>query len=388
MLKHSQRYLFIALFLSLTAIASPTFAQNQTEDDYERQLKELSSTIDKLKKQLASTKTSKDKLQQSLQSSEQEIGKFTKRIEEIKEALSREKKQLSQHQARRAELEKSRQSQQQQINQIIREAYLLGQESQIKLILNQEEPAKVTRMLRYHDYVISAHKVKIDRFIATIDEINKSESDILASTRRLETNQEQLTQRFEQLKGSQAKRLRTLAALTKEISQKGGDLSQLQKDRNRLERLLDEATQALSNLKLPNDSKPFRTVKGKLPYPSKGRILQSYGQPRLNGRLRWQGLLISGKSGDNIVSVHHGRVIFSDYLRGHGLMLIIDHGDGYMSLYAHNQTLLKDTGDWVRSNDVIATLGDSGGQTQAGLYFEIRHNGKPQNPKAWLSAKK
>jgi len=387
MLKHLPHYLCIAL-LSLLVAAAPSLAQNQDEDNYEKQLKELSSTIDKLKKQLANTKTSKDKLQQSLQSSEQEIGQFTKRIKEIKEALSREKKQLSQHQTRRADLETSRQSQQQQINQIIREAYLLGQESKIKLILNQEEPSKATRMLRYHDYIINAHKVKIDRFIATIDEINQSEANILASTQRLEANQNKLTSRFKQLKDSQAKRLGTLAALTKEIHKKGGNLSQLQKNRSHLEHLLEQATQALSNLKLPSDSKPFRTVKGKLPYPSRGHILQSYGQPRLNGRLRWQGLFISGKSGDNVVSVHHGRVIFSDYLRGHGLMLIIDHGDGYMSLYAHNQTLLKDTGDWVRSNEVIATLGNTGGQRQAGLYFEIRHNGKPQNPKPWLSAKR
>jgi septal ring factor EnvC (AmiA/AmiB activator) len=377
--------IFTALLLILS-ISNGSYAQD--EDDYEKKLKELSITIDKLQNQLISTKTSKDKLQQSLKTSEQEVGEYTKRIQEIKEALSREKKQLVQYQSNRIELEKSRQEQQSQINQIIRQAYLLGQQSQIKLLLNQEEPAKMTRMLRYHDYIITAHKEKIDRFIKTIDEINKSEANIIASTARLTDNQEKLGDRFQQLKNTQAKRLKTLAALTLEINQQGGDLTNLQKDQDRLERLLDEATQALSQLKLPSDSKPFRTLKGKLPYPSNGRILNSYGQSRLDGRLSWRGLFISGKSGDQVVSVHHGRVIFSDYLGGHGLLLIIDHGDGYMSLYAHNQALLKDTGDWVSSNDVIATLGNSGGQAEEGLYFEIRHNGKPQNPTPWLTAKK
>lgn len=295
---------------------------------------------------------------------------------------------MNRFRSNRVMLEKSRREQQTQINQIIRQAYSLGQQSQIKLLLNQEEPAKMTRMLRYHDYIIGAHKDKIDRYRSTIADISRSEDDIAASTLSLKDKQAQLNDRFRGLKNTEAKRLQTLAALTLEIRSKGGDLANLHKDQDRLERLLAEATQALSQLVLPSDAEPFRTLKGRLPYPSKGRILQSYGQSRLDGRLRWRGLFISGKNGDPVVSVHHGRVIFSDYLGGHGLLLIIDHGDGYMSLYAHNQALLKDTGDWVGSNDTIATLGNSGGQVQAGLYFEIRHNGKPQNPSPWLTTKK
>jgi septal ring factor EnvC (AmiA/AmiB activator) len=383
-----QLYVFALVAGIALSFAMSDFAVAQSEEDYEKKLRELSNTIDEIQRQLTSTRTSKDKLQQSLQVSEQEIGEYTKKIKEIKEALSREKKQLNQYQSNRIVLEKSRQGQQTQINQITRQAYLLGQQSQIKLLLNQEEPAKMTRMLRYHDYIISAHKEKIDRYITTIADINKSAANIIASTTRLTDNQAKLNDRFQSLKNTQARRLQTLAALTREISLKGGDLTNLQRDQDRLQRLLEEATQALSQLILPSDAKPFRSLKGKLPYPSKGRILQSYGQPRLDGRLRWRGLFISGKSGDQVVSVHHGRVIFSDYLGGHGLLLIIDHGDGYMSLYAHNQALLKDTGDWVGSNDIIATLGNSGGQAQEGLYFEIRYNGKPQNPSPWLATKK
>ncbi len=358
----------------------------QSEKDYEEQLKALSVTIAKLQKELAKTKTSKDKLQQSLQTSEEEIGTLTKKIQSIKEALNREKKQLNQHQEQRADLEQSRQKQQTQINRIIRQAYLLGRQSQVKLMLNQEEPYRVTRMLRYHDYIIGAHKERMDEYLDTIRKINAIETTITAATEKLESKQRQLNGQYQELKDSQSQRLATLKSLTREIRKKGGSLSKLQGDHERLERLLEQATQALSKLILPGDAKPFRTARGKLPFPAKGRITRNYGTPRLNGKLRWNGLFITGKSGSQVVSVHHGRVIFSDYLRGHGLLLIIDHGDGYMSLYAHNQTLLKETGDWVRSNDPVATVGNTGGQAQAGLYFEIRHNGKPQNPKPWLSS--
>jgi septal ring factor EnvC (AmiA/AmiB activator) len=375
------RSLLLTCILSLLSLS--TFAQ--TEADYEKQLKELAVTIDKLQKELAKTKSSRNSLQNALQKSEEEISDLTKKIESIKEALAREKKQLSQHQSRRAELEKSRQQQQQQINLIVRQAYLLGRQSQIKLLLNQEAPYRITRLLRYHDYIVEAHKEKMDTYLDTIRQINAVEETIIATTERLENTQQQLNDRFQQLKTSQSQRLATLSSLNQELRSKGGALNQLKGDQERLEKLLEEATRALSKLVLPGDAKPFRSIRGKLPYPTKGRISKYYGSPRLNGKLRWKGLFITGKLGEKVVSVHHGRVIFSDYLRGHGLMLIIDHGDGYMSLYAHNQTLLKETGDWVRSGESIATLGNTGGQTQAGLYFEIRHNGKPQNPKPWLN---
>lgn len=362
----------------------PAWAQAETE--YEEQLKALSANIAKLQKELSKTKGSRDKLQQSLQKSEEEIGSLTKKIDSIKEELSREKKQLAQHQSHRAELEESRISQQQQVNRIVRQAYLLGRQSQVKLMLNQEEPSKVTRLLRYHDYIIGAHKEKMDAYLATIREINQVENRIIATTDRLEASREELNKRFQELKQSQANRLATLGTLSRSITEKGDSLSKLTGDRERLERLLEEATRSLSNLKLPNDAKPFRSVKGKLPYPAKGRVTNSFGSYRLDGKLRWDGIFIQGDAGSKVVSVHYGRVIFSDYLRGHGLLLILDHGDGYMSLYAHNQTLLKETGDWVSKNETIAMLGNTGGQAQAGLYFEIRYNGKPQNPSPWLDA--
>jgi septal ring factor EnvC (AmiA/AmiB activator) len=379
------KLLLTLTFLLFCSISTSVFSQSETE--YEKQLKDLAVTIEKLKKELSKTKSSRDKLQSSLQQSEEEISNLSKKIDDIKEALAREKKQLNQHQRRRAELEKSKSTQQEEVSRIITQAYQLGQQSQIKMLLNQESPYKIKRLMRYHQYIIAAHKEKIDAFLSTIENIKTTETEIIDSTNRLESHSQTLAERFNALKQTQSRRLSTIASLNKDLQKKGDNLSKLRNDRGRLEKLLEEATLALSKIKLPGDAIPFKNAKGKLPFPAKGRIKHRFGSPILNGKLHWKGLFITGQTGDSVKSVHYGRVIFSDYLRGHGLLLIVDHGNGYMSLYAHNQSLLKETGEWVSSGETIAKLGNSGGQSQTGLYFEIRRNGQPIDPITWLKRK-
>ena len=148
--------------------------------------------------------------------------------------------------------------------------------------------------------------------------------------------------------------------------------------------LLDEVTTSLANLQLPSDAILFKKLRGKLPKPVKGKTLHNYGSYRSSSQLTWNGVFYGDSLGSDVAAVHYGRVIFSDYLKGHGLLLIVDHGDGYMSLYAHNQTLYKEIGDWVSSKEVIAAVGNSGGLENPGLYFEIRYQGRPQDPRRWL----
>jgi len=368
-----------SLYLSLPAFG-------QTEADYEAQLKNLADTIKQLQDELSKVKSSKDKLDQSLQTSEQEASELIKKIEAIKEALASEKKQLSQHQARRAELEQVKSAQQLEIQQVVRQAHALGRQSQVKLMLNQEEPSRISRLLQYHDYIVGAQVEKLEIYLSTIDKLEQVTRRINDSAERLEEQQSRLDKRFVALKQTQSERLATLSLLNNELKTKDGALSKLQADRQRLERLLEEATRALANIVLPQrDTRPFATVKGDLALPSQGRIVNRYGSARLGGALRWDGFFMTGEMGSPVNAVHYGRVIFSDYMRGHGLLLIIDHGDGYMSLYAHNLTLLKETGDWVAADEPIATMGNTGGQTQAGLYFELRYQGKTVNPHRWFA---
>lgn len=181
----------------------------------------------------------------------------------------------------------------------------------------------------------------------------------------------------------QQHRKSTLAKLNTRITRQNLALSQLKEDKAELERILEEVTQALASMKLPGNNQPFASFRGKLSWPVSGKISHRFGSSRVAGKLNWDGVMINAAGGTQVKAIYHGRIVFSDYLRGHGMLLIIDHGDGYMSLYAHNQILYKVAGDWVSEGETIATVGSTGGRSAPGLYFEIRHRGKPDNPAKW-----
>lgn len=171
----------------------------------------------------------------------------------------------------------------------------------------------------------------------------------------------------------------------------------MQEDERRLQRLLDSlATAPRDNSQTPAEGElasegtehtPFLTLRGRLQWPSRGKLTTRYGSARKVGKLKWQGVNIKAPEGTEVHAISHGRVAFSDWLRGFGLLTIIDHGDGYMSLYGGNQSLFKEVGDWVEAGEVIAGVGNSGGRKNSALYFEIRHNGKPTNPLKWCRNK-
>ena len=165
-------------------------------------------------------------------------------------------------------------------------------------------------------------------------------------------------------------------------------MSNLETSRGRIENLLKSLGELLADIPTsPSENQPFVSQKGKLPWPVNGRFLNNFGQPKNYGDLKWNGVLIKAELGTPVRVVSHGRVAFSDWLQGFGFITIVDHGDGYMSLYGHNESLFKQTGDWVQAGEVIATAGDSGGQPTSGVYFEIRSRGKPINPSKWCSTK-
>ncbi len=188
----------------------------------------------------------------------------------------------------------------------------------------------------------------------------------------------------QQLELAGEKRERIIAALNLQLQSKAQELEGLQANEKQLQSLLIELQDVLADIPLdPAANTPFSSRKGKLPWPATGRISASFGSTREVGKLRWDGVLIEAPEGREVRSVHYGRVAFADWLRGFGLLLIIDHGDGYMSLYGYNQSLFKETGEWVEAGEVIAQVGSSGGRSSTGVYFGIRHNGEPVDPKGW-----
>ncbi|GAB3112709.1 peptidoglycan DD-metalloendopeptidase family protein [Aestuariicella hydrocarbonica] len=372
-----------ALLVSAALLfASHGFAQTQDED-YQAKLQELQKAIGELKSELNQVKSTRDQLQNDLQTSEVDIGALVNKIDRLKGELASQKKQLAQLNLKQAELQVARHEQQKHIAQHINAAYRLGKQSHIKLLLNQEEPDSLARMAKYYEYFLDARADKIDTYLDTIAELDAIKPEIESRTRTLEDSQRQLQQRHQQLSSKQHERQQTLARLSQSIQRKDQQLQQMAQNKQRLEKLLAEVSAAIANLQLPGDGQPFQKRRGKMAMPAQGKLLKTFGSTKLAGKLKWEGVLIGAKAGTDVKAIHHGRVVFADYLRGQGLLVIVDHGDGYMSLYAHNQALLTETGDWINSGETIARVGNTGGQQQVGLYFEVRHNGKPTNPAHW-----
>lgn len=374
----------IACFALSLLLSGAVSAKPASEAEYQAKIKELQETMTQLQKELSAVKSNRDDLHKNLQQSEVDISELVKKTERLKQEIDAQKKQLAQLNQDRDELREKKHQQQDQISRQINTAYRLGGQNQLKLILNQQEPDKIARLLKYYDYFLSAHVTQIDSYLEVIGRLDALEPAINAKTLELEQSRQQLDNQIASLGQSQEQRRQTLKQLDNTIANKDQELKQKTADRQRLEKLLKEVTEALTNITLPgDDSQPFSKKRGQLPWPLRGKILKGFGSYRDGGGLNWQGVLISASEGQSVTAVHHGRVVFADYLRGQGMLLIIDHGGGYMSLYAHNQSLLKETGDWVSGGDPVARAGNTGGIGQTALYFEIRQRGKPVNPALW-----
>ncbi len=371
------------LLLCLAFSVGPALADDAS--DYEKQLKELQSNIQKLQKELKEVKSSRDELQDELEESESDIGELLKKIEKLKSEMEQQDEQLQSLHKERSELQQARREQQAAVAEQVQAAYRLGRQSQIKLLLNQEAPERVTRILTYYDYLLAARSDKLTSYLNTLNRLDAIEPEIEAKTAALARDKDALSQRHRELAERQEKRKQTLAKLNSSISSSDQRLAKMQRDRERLEKLLGEMTSTIASIPLPGDGQAFSRSKGKLPWPTKGRVQHRFGSSQVADKLQWNGLLIQAPAGEPVVAVHYGRVVFSDYFRGHGLLVIVDHGEGFMSLYAHNQSLLKETGEWVSAGEHIARVGSTGGRESPGLYFEIRQGGRPTDPAQWLA---
>lgn len=348
-----------------------------------QRFEQLSAESTQLKQLLAQFKSKRSRLQTQLQKSETDIGSIQKKTRQIIAKLQQEKDELDNLQSKRKTLQQQKQQQQQLISKQIVAAYQVGKQKKIKILLNQEQPDKVSRALTYYDYFNQARSEQITNFSNIVEELNQLEPQILSRTQSLSLIKSRLDNEHKNLTIKKQAREINLSNINASITTSDQKLRQNTKDRAELEQLLEAVEKSLANITIPSNYKPFTSRRGKLPWPVKGRISGRFGSLRSDGGQRWQGVKIQAKEGSQVQAIHHGRIVFADWFRGSGLLVIVDHGDGYMSLYAHNQSILKETGEWITSGETIATVGNSGGQKRASLYFEIRHNGKPANPAKW-----
>lgn len=373
-------------FLVIVCLAILPFAvlAEGSKELSERHLKKLREDINELQTFLKQAQDNHKELVNSLRKSDEDVAKMSQQVERIRQSLQEERDRLKKLKAEQATLNQSQHKQQRILDDIILASYKLGQEPQLKMLLNQQDPAKVSRSLSYLAYFNQAHSKEIEQYRTTLKQLASVQSEIEQKKSQLQNTLQQLKTSFSQLKEKQQKQKQAAHSLNEKIKGSGQQLTRLQQDRQNLIDLLGKVEEVFLPYERKQESRPFKQLKGQLPTPLNIKPTKLFGQWQSNGKQRWQGWLFPGKTGHQVRAVHHGRVVFSDWLRGFGLLTIVDHGQGYMTLYARNQGLLKTVGDWVEAGEVIAQLGRSGGYDESALYFEIRYKGRPQNPRRWL----
>ncbi|MCK5639254.1 MAG: peptidoglycan DD-metalloendopeptidase family protein [Gammaproteobacteria bacterium] len=348
------------------------------------ELSKLRTLISELRVDLDKVRSSYDQLRTELGVAERKIGKLSNSLEKLSKSLKKKQKSLKSLKKKRDSLQQAVSGQRGHLANQVRAAYAMGNQGPIKILLNQEEPAAVGRVMVYYDYLNRARTDQITILLESLEALEKVKRGIDTETKQLEKLRSRRLSEKDALEEKYRQRGTLIAKIGVELKSKDQHLQAMLKDEKELARLLGVLAEALEDIPAESgESQAFSSLKGKLKWPTKGKLLERFGSKRRVGKLRWQGVMIKAKEGDNVRAVSHGRVAFADWLRGYGLLIIIDHGDGYMSLYGHNQSLYKETGDWVEVGDAIAIVGESGGQQKTALYFEIRHRGKPVNPEKW-----
>ncbi len=378
-------FLFLWLFFGFSTVS---VSKNEDMSHYQDKLAKLQKSIAKIHQHLKGSKKQRSHVVTELKTLEAEISKTSKKLKTLKKKVidSRQLAKKLKHELN--QLNKQLAEQRTVLSEQIRSAYSMGHQQNLKMLLNQQDPAQAGRTQAYFNYLNRARQQQIHSFLATLDLKKQTEAKLkqtlLTQNKLLKSQKKKKRQRQKQ----RFQRKQLLAELSKKIKNQETTLSSLESSRGRIENLLKSLGELLADIPTsPSENQPFLSQKGKLPWPLKGRFMNKYGQPKNYGDLKWNGVLIKTELGTPVRVISHGRVAFSDWLQGFGFITIVDHGDGYMSLYGQNESLFKQTGDWVQAGEVIATAGDSGGQTISGVYFEIRSRGKPVNPSKWCSSK-
>ncbi|GLO43656.1 MULTISPECIES: murein hydrolase activator EnvC family protein [Pseudomonas] len=426
------------ILLALSCLLSPAFADERAQT--QQQLDATRQDIAELKKTLGKLQEEKAGVQKDLKATETDIGNLEKQVEALQQELKKTEGELERLDTEKKKLQSARVEQQRLIAIQARSAYQNGREEYLKLLLNQQNPEKFARTLTYYDYLSKARLEQLRTFNETLRQLANVEQEIATQQQQLLAQHADLDSRRQALETERGKRQQVLAKLNSDMKDRDQKLQSREQDQADLSKVLktieetlarqareaEEARkkallaqqeaekrrqqealaaaaareQAREPVEPPKKARTtlgpmvssdgasyggaFSAARGKLPWPVNGRLLARFGDARgSDARAKWDGVMISANPGTQVRAVHGGRVVFADWLRGAGLLVILDHGNGYLSLYGHNQSLLKSAGDIVKAGEAISTVGDSGGQDAAGLYFAIRQQGRPTDPSQW-----
>jgi len=389
-----------------TGLVVPTGAMADGHDSYQiearrTELRELTRHIDRLLAELDDEHAERDQQRNRLDAIERDIVANRQRQRGTRHDIAIHKAQRAELSERREEIKTQLAGHQDQLKKLIRASYLLGNQEYLKVLLSQQDPNGLGRIMTYYRYLAQSRVQQIQEITALADELHELDASVLNKERELATLNADLDRERQRLEAARTERANTLASITKDVQRKAKEVARLQANATRLSTLVaklqelairpsEAAPSAPSQPKPAPEQTPksqpvvrFSSMKGRLPMPLQAKVQSAFGDVKTGSGMRWEGLLLAAAEGEPVHAIFDGRVVYADWLRGFGLLLILDHGDGYMSLYSHNSSLDKQLGDWVASGETIAFVGTTGGLSDPGLYFEVRYNGEPTNPLAW-----
>lgn len=371
------------LLVSLLTLAGSgvVLAAEQNRAATEAALEKITARLNDLNVWLNSAERKRAAWQREIQASDREVARLSREVEAASSALVQVRNELDELRLEQVRLEEQRAEQARHITNHLASAYRMSGEDLIKLLLDQQSPQTLDRMMRYHRYFTAARMQSLEDYRRTLTRLEENRAALQARAEQAQERQRALEREQQSLVAKRDERRALLARLAAEAEDKEAERRRLEEDQQRLETLLAELKLRAQAL----DGRAFAERKGALPWPLTGRVRNAFGQPRAEGRLIWHGLLVEAEEGAPVTAVFRGRVVFADWLRGFGLLTIVDHGSGYMTLYGHADVLTKRVGDWVESGEVIARAGRSGGVGSTGLYFEVRHQGQAADPIVWLT---
>ncbi|SCY78386.1 Septal ring factor EnvC, activator of murein hydrolases AmiA and AmiB [Nitrosospira sp. Nl5] len=364
-------------------------------------LKQLRNQIESLQQALAGTEESKSEAANALRESERAVNDATRKLAALTNAQREANDKLNQLQSQSRQIKNHVEAQQLQLSKLLYRQYIngSGQKEYLSLLLNQQDPNQIARNLHYHGYLSQAHSDNINTLRINLEQLDALTRESREKSSEIATIQMKQAEQKKHLEQEKAEQTKLLARISMQADQQRREIDKLKRDEERLARLVEKIAKqlasknrakSLSNSRLPDastDGNPFSALKGRLSLPVRGELANRFGSPRADGGIIWKGLFIRSVSGEEVKAIAGGRVVFADWLRGFGNLMIVDHGSSYMSLYGNNETNHKQAGDAVRGGDTIATVGNSGGNPESGLYFELRHQGKPFDPLNWVRIK-
>lgn len=419
MLKHAERFFLLSILLTISLHSKVIIAANKTEKPKEN-LNNIRERIESLTKELGKTKEAHADATDALKESEKAISESNRKLFELQQEQKKRSESLQELQSQKTGLENTIDGQKSQLSKQIYQQYLHGQQSYVQLILQEQDPSEISRQLQYFSYISRARQTLIldmQSNLGRVTKLNEETANALKEVVNLKSKQEAERKNLESQKRAHSK---VVEKLLSQISSQRNEIEKLKRDEKSLSLLVErlakisqpkpqiktnkfpstvhettaskpgaetQSQQPLAtNESLPSnafDSGSFESLRGKLNLPVRGEITNKFGNSRQDTGLTWKGLFIKSNEGNEVKSVANGRVVFADWMRGFGNLIIIDHGGGFMSLYGNNQALLRKMGDTVKSGDTIASVGNSGGNDTSGLYYELRSHSKPFDPISW-----